>query len=417
VSLQEPWGPVLERLTREVTAALRRRPPAEERLAGALRAVGAWSEQGLALLADAAVTLARRGAFDRPLFLGSLRALVEAGDPRAAEVLRVALAAEDVALGAVGAACFADDKGLAAPLVRAASNRSPQIAFAAELARLRRGESTGGSLAALALRLKEASRIELCSEVFWPLLRVAPLDRVVTPALAVLREAERHLGRWLLLAELAVRAGDEAPRLHAEELARQGPVSARSAWSLAAWALSLAPAPPNLKSPLDALMRLSDRPTNERDLSFFFRLAEAQERQLQGPLEGAAGRLPQGEDDSIRAAFFLIRDHGQEDLRAKLRGVLRVRREGSWGLAAAALYDLQDQGAEELARRCLSARSLTAVAWGGLVLASLASPTSPAAPASPASAVSPASPTSPLFSRGPLLTEPRYRHLHRGLLA
>jgi hypothetical protein len=385
---------VVERLTREVTAALRRRPPAEERLAGALRAVGARSELGRALLVDVASTLARRGSFDRPLFLGAIRALTERDDEGAVEPLLAALAAEEVTPGAVGAACFCSARGLEAPLLRAASNRSPQLAFAAEVARLRRGEARGEPLAALALRLKEASRIELCAELFWPLLREPSQPAALAPALVVLRDADRHLGRWLLLAELAVRAGDLSSRHHAQKLAQQGPVSARGAWALVDWALSGDRSPPGQKSPLDALIRLSDRPTTERDLSFLFRLAGVRALQLQAHLQGAAERVEQGDEGGIRAAFFLIRDHGRDDLRGSLRKVLRGRREGSWGLAAAALHDLGDEGAGEAAERCLGARSLTAVAWGGLVKASLASDL-----------------------REPLLTEVRYRHLHLGLLA
>jgi hypothetical protein len=389
-----PWGLVLDRLTREVTAALRRRPPAEERLAGVLRAVGARSELGRALLADAASTLARRGGFARPLFLGAIRALTEIDDGGAVEPLLAALAAEEVTLSVVGAACFCSARALKVPLLRAASSRSPQLAFAAEVARLRRGEARGEPLAALALRLKEASRIELCADLFWPLLQEPSQPAALAPALVVLRDADRHLGRWLLLAELAVRAGDLTSRQHAQRLARQGPVSARGAWALVDWALSGDPSPPGQKSPLDVLIRLSDRPTTERDLSFLFRLAEVRALQLQAHLQGAAERVEQGEERGIRAAFFLIRDHGRDDLRASLRKVLRGRREGSWGLATAALHDLDDEGADEAAERCLSARSLTAVAWGGLVKASLASE-----------------------RREPLLTECRYRHLHLGLLA
>ncbi|MDW8249302.1 MAG: hypothetical protein RMJ98_08375, partial [Myxococcales bacterium] len=303
---------MIERLTQEVMVALRRRPPSEKRLAGALRAVGAWSELGRALLADVTSTLARRGAFDRPLFLGALRALAEVDDRRVVEPLVAALSAEEVSLGVVAAACFCSDQALAMPLLRAASSRSPQLAFAAEVARLRRGETRGEGLEALALRLKEASRIELCTELFWSLLQEPTQPEALAPALVILRDADRHLGRWLLLGELAVRAGDTTSRLHAQRLARKGPVSARGAWTLADWALSGESRPPSLRSPLDALIRLSDRPTNERDLSFLFRLASACAVQVHAHLESAAERVEQGDEKGIRAAFFLIRDYGRD---------------------------------------------------------------------------------------------------------
>ena len=388
-----PGARVLGRLTREVTAALRRRPSGEERLAGALRAVGARWGEGRALLADAAATLVKRGATARPLLAGALGALIEAEDERGSEALAGALGAEE-GLGLLGLAARCGSGALEGPLLRAASSRSPQVAFAAETARLLRGESGGGALEALALRLKEASRIELCTELFWPLLQGGKAPAGLAPALAVLRGAERHLGRWLLLAELAVAAGDRGPVAHARGLAEQGPASARSSWALVGWVLAGEGEPPALRLSLDALVRLSDRPTTERNLSFLFRMAGERALPLRSHLEGLAAGLGQATEGAIRAAFFLARDHDREDLRAGLRGVLRSRREGGWGLAAAALHDLGDPGAEELAERCLEARSLTAVAWGGLVLASLAE-----------------------GPRPPLLTEACVRHLHLGLLA
>ncbi|MFX7140816.1 hypothetical protein ABTH88_23050, partial [Acinetobacter baumannii] len=71
-----------------------------------------------------------------------------------------------------------------------------------------------------------------------PLVRSSPVSVQVGPALAVLRGAERHLGRWLVLADVATKAGDLGPLNEATEKAQQGPSSARAAWSLVAWALS-----------------------------------------------------------------------------------------------------------------------------------------------------------------------------------
>jgi hypothetical protein len=117
------------------------------------------------------------------------------------------------------------------------------LAFAAELARLSRRESQGSQITAIAPKIKEAHRIALCSELFVTLLTREPLPIAVAPALAVLRDAERHLGRWLLLGELATRAGDPLPLEEAQRRAQSGPPSARAAWSLVAWALDPAARP------------------------------------------------------------------------------------------------------------------------------------------------------------------------------
>jgi len=69
-------------------------------------------------------------------------------------------------------------------------------------------------------------------------VRGAPVPVAMGPALGVLRSAERHLGRWLVLAEVAVKAGDRSPLDEAKQKSEVGPPSARAAWSLVHWALS-----------------------------------------------------------------------------------------------------------------------------------------------------------------------------------
>src|SRR4029079_7932549 len=100
---------------------------------------------------------------------------------------------------------------------RGASTGTALLAFAAELARVARGESTGTPLLALAPKLKEEYRIALCRDVFVPLRQGPALGPGGTPAGAVLRGAERHLGRWLVFAEVEQRAGDETARREALE--------------------------------------------------------------------------------------------------------------------------------------------------------------------------------------------------------
>ena len=51
----------------------------------------------------------------------------------------------------------------------------------------------------------------LCVELFLPLSRGSHLPSNVAPALAMMRDAERHLGRWLVLAQVSVSADDPGP--------------------------------------------------------------------------------------------------------------------------------------------------------------------------------------------------------------
>src|SRR4029078_1173857 len=95
-----------------------------------------------------------------------------------------------------------------------AAGRQSQLAFGAETARVCRRESNGAHLTSIAPMIKESHRISLCVDVFVPLARSAPAllpSVAVGPALSVLRGAERHLGRWLVLADVATKAGDPGP--------------------------------------------------------------------------------------------------------------------------------------------------------------------------------------------------------------
>jgi hypothetical protein len=378
------------RLEDEVDAALKRRPANEAKLAGAVRAVAPLSPALRASLGEATAVLLRRGARQREIYACGLRALAEAQDRQAAALLRRALASDEAGgAAALSAACFSQDPELATLLAKIAASRQAHLAFGAELARVARGESNGALLAQLAPMIKESHRISMCTELFVPLARAMPLARQVGPALAVLRGAERHLGRWLVLAEVAVKAGDPGPLQEAESRAHAGPVSSRAAWSLVEWALreadaaargTVAPPHPTTRPTLELVARLSDRPSADRDTTFLFRMARTGVPAARSMLETFVRVLPLPDETSIRAALHLARDRVRDDLRAALaEAATSAKREDLRGLAAAALWDASpasDPGGVatrsrslELAEALIESRVIGNVAWGALIRA------------------------------------------------
>lgn len=362
-------GGGVARLEREIAATLQRRSPSEDRLAATACALASASERVLDSLAVVGKALAKKKAFDRPLFTAALRALAERGDPRLDELLALTLAAEDGGgLAALSTAGFSRDPKLAGPLARLATSRHPHVAFAAELARVARRESTGPSLVALAPKLKESYRIAIASDVLLPLVRGPVLASSVGPALAVLRDAERHLGRWLVIGEVAVRAGDPSPRQEAEARATSGPTSARTGWTLVAWALSPGASPPALRPSIDLVTRLSDRPSASRDLTFLFRLADARASHVRPLLEGLVRSGELATEAAVRAALYLARDHGRADARAALGEAASSKLDGIRGLATAALFDAGDRvGAIAAAESAADAKAPSVHAWAELV--------------------------------------------------
>jgi len=229
---------IRSRLESELISALKRRSASEPRLAGAVRAVGLISPQLRSSMADAALVMVRRRSFGRELYTACLRTLADACDARAPAIVTCALGTDDAGgTPTLGAACLLRDPSLAQILSKIAASRQSHTAFAAETARVARGESNGAQLLAIAPMIKEAHRIALCAELFVPLARGAPVPLAIAPALAVFRQAERHLGRWLVLGEIAVKAGDFGPLREADVRASHGPSSARAAWALVLWAL------------------------------------------------------------------------------------------------------------------------------------------------------------------------------------
>ncbi len=381
------------RLEAELDAALKRRPTTESKLAGALRAVAVLSPGLRASMGEALGTMLRRGSFDRDLYGASLRALAEAEDKQTTALLKLALAADDAGgSAALSAACFSRDPALTAPLAKIAASRQSHLAFGAETARVVRKESNGAHLTALAPMIKESHRISMCVELFVPLARSTPVSVNVAPALAVLRGAERHLGRWLVMADVAVKAGDPGPLEEARSKATLGPSSARAAWSLVAWALSEtasgsgsgSPAmmalagsiggvvpPPQTRPTVELVARLSDRPSADRDTTFLFRMARSRASVAKAMLEATARGVPLADDVAVRAALFLARDHARDDMRdALVETATTNRREELRGLAAAALWDigLRDR-AREVTEELLTSKVIGNVAWGALIRA------------------------------------------------
>jgi hypothetical protein len=378
------------RFEEEIDAALKRRPATEAKLAGALRAVACLSPALRASLGEATSVLLRRGARQRGLYACGLRSLSEAQDRQATPLLRQALLSDDAGgPAALSSACFLRDPELSPLLAKIAASRQSHLAFGAELARVARGESNGALLAQLAPMIKESHRISMCVELFLPLIRAAPMAAHVGPALAVLRGAERHLGRWLVLAEVAVKAGDATPIEEAGLRAKDGPESSRAAWSLVAWALSdrvaltrgaPPPPPPSARPTLELISRLSDRPSADRDTTFLFRLARARTASVRPMLEALARTLPLADEAGLRAALYLARDHGREDMReALVAAATGGKREEFRGMAAAALWDASPatiSGVEAarlqavaVADELFGSRSMANVAWAVLIRA------------------------------------------------
>lgn len=419
------------RFESELDAALKRRPTSEVKLAGALRAVAVLSPALRGALVEATQTMVRRGSFSREIYGACLRTLAETDDRNVPALLKSALASDDAGGNAtLSAACFCKDPSLAAPLAKLAASRQSHLAFGAETARVCRRESNGAHLSAIAPMIKESHRIALCVELFVPLARSAPVPVHVGPALAVLRGAERHLGRWLVLADVAAKAGDLGPLEEAVSKAQVGPSSARSAWSLVAWALaetrasvgyapvsvgpngSILPGlagpngaplgaaavpaiggvganvgaslanlaslrtvpPPSTRPTVELVARLSDRPSADRDTTFLFRMARARATSCKPMLEGLAKGIPLADEVAVRAASYLARDHGRADMiEALVACALNAKRDELRGFAVAALWDTGDETARNRARdlsdELVASRCISSVAWGALVRA------------------------------------------------
>jgi len=361
------------RLEGEASSAIRRKPAHESHLSGAFRALVPYSRRLLDVLGAVVDAIAQRGALTRPLYTCGVRALAAAGGEHAVLPLQRALGREDAGgLATLSAATFTRQPELADMIARVAVRRQPHLAFAAEVARLARGESNGEHIASIAPKIKESHRIALCVEVLVPLLwRLEALPVGIAPALDVLRSAERHLGRWLVFGELAMRAGDDRPLHEARQRAQEGPSSARAAWALVAWALAGAGAPaPSVRPTAELVARLSDRPSAERDMTFLFRLAAAGAPSARPMLDGLAKGSGDRHETALRAIAHLVRTHGRTELREKLTdAAANGHKEVLRGLASAALFDSGDQeSAVVLAEPLVGSRVLPTAVWSALVM-------------------------------------------------
>lgn len=364
------------RFEEEIDAALKRRPTNEAKLAGALRALAPLSPQLRVTLAEALRTLLRRRTLDRELYVAAVRSLAECKDKAAASVLKQALSGGDAGgTAALSAAAACDDPELAPLLSKIAASRQSHLAFGAEVARVVRGESNGSHLLSLAPMIKESHRISLCVELFVPLARGNPAPKTIAKPLYVLGEAERHLGRWLVLGEVATKAGDTGALDEARGRAEDGPASSRAAWSLVAWALEQVSrpgvSPPAARPTVEIVARLSDRPSADRDMTFLFRLAAAKAASAKGMLETLAKPLPLADETAMRAAMHLARDYGRDDLRKELVAIARgQRREDQRGFAAAMLWDVGERDeARDLADELVTSKCLANVVWASLLRA------------------------------------------------
>jgi hypothetical protein len=369
------------RFEAEIDAALKRRQTNEAKLGGALRAVAAMSPALRATMADAARTMIKRRTLSRELYSATMRSLAELDDRQSLPLVKTALAMEDAGGSAtLSAASFSRDPSLRDLLAKTAASRQSHLAFGAEIARVARGESNGAHLTALAPMIKESHRIAMCVELFIPLVRGKPIPACVGPALTTLRAAERHLGRWLVLAEIAVNAGDLSPLEEARTKSESGPISSRAAWSLVTWALSQADArtrgkpevlPPQTRPTLELIARLSDRPSADRDTTFLFRMAHARSQSAKAMLEATVRQLPIADENGVRAALYLARDHGRDDLQKELAEcATTAKREELRGLAAAALWDAGGrERAREIADDLVASKVVGNVAWGARIRA------------------------------------------------
>jgi hypothetical protein len=360
---------VVTRLSGDLHAALRRRPAQEARLAGVLRALGPHSAKLRDSLLAAFEVMVKRASFERPLYASAARTLGEAPDRRGTASFQRALQSEESAsFATLSALCRSTDPALGEALAKVARSRHAHWAFAGEIARIARGESSGAHVASLAPKIKESHRIALCLELFVPLTWQKPLAPSVGPALAVLCEAERHLGRWLVLAEVATRAGDPVPLAQAEARAGSGPQSARAAWAMVAWALSATTPPPAIRPTVELVARLSDRQSADRDTTFLFRLARQKAPAARAMLETLA-KGPLNDESGVRAALHLVRDYGDPRPLDLLRAAATSpRREAVRGLAAAVLFDAGERElALHTAKALLGSRHLASLAWGVLI--------------------------------------------------
>jgi hypothetical protein len=362
------------RIAAEVDAAIATRSPDEGRLAAIVRVMAPFSVALRNHLAGWVKELVRLEDWTRELYAAGLRSLVECEDKRGAGLLSAALKTEEFGgVTALSVACFAKDASLMPALARAATSSRTLTAFAAEVARICHGEHTGPRLFGLAPRIKESNRISLVSDLLLPVACRgvdAKICAGLADALNVLCGSERHLGRWLVMAEIAHRGGDPRPMKEATLRTTTGPDSARAGWSLCAWALSPANGHKGVRPTTELVARLSHRPSADRDASFLFRMAEHAVPEAKPMLEALVRARPLGDEIAVRAATELVRRYGRPSYAAEAIEASRVSSsEALRALSAACLWELgEHERAVADATELVDSEDLTALAWSSLVL-------------------------------------------------
>jgi hypothetical protein len=362
------------RLADELRSALRRKPAHESLLAGAFHVLCPFSDAISEEAVAALDVLSRRNSFERPLYVGILRGLVERSDPRIVTSVTRALGREGGGgLSTIAAAALSSEPEFLEPLLRLANGRAAYVAFAAELALLARGESTSDRLLSIAPRLKESYRISLLSEVVLPLIRKRKPVFGAQAAFAVLRDSERHLGRWLCFAESAKLAGDDTVVSLALAAAKKGASGARMGWSLVAWALEPQSLNCDFRPTLELFARLSERPSAERELSFLYRMAEARHASVKPVLESLCKHSSGLSEWSVRALGHMVRDFEKTENTLKLIELTKsAKHEELRGLSLACLYDATPQLLEQVSTELDQSRKLPTAVWGALVRVALA---------------------------------------------
>ncbi len=362
----------VNKLESDIASALRRRPAHEHQLAGILREVARFSPRLLEALERSVALFVKRGSFERSLYAAAARTLAECREEAVLPHLTTAVSDESAGgLASLSAAAMTSSPRLGAALARAATSRHPHLVLAAEVARVQRGESDGEHGASVAPMIKESCRISLCGEIFVPLLWRPALPTAARASISVLRGAERHIGRWLVLAELGRRAGDGSAPEEAQERAGKGSRGTRTAWGLAAWSLGGTFEPPPARPTLEMVARLSDRPSSDADVSFLFRMADARLPVARPMLETMSSPSSLNDSASIRAAFMLSQGYARGDLVEHLVAAARCQRhEALRGLAAAALFDLgQRDLAGNFADELVNSKKLPTLGWAALIRA------------------------------------------------
>lgn len=360
------------KLETDLASALRRRPLHEPFLAGTLRQVAGYSPRLLAALGRSIEVFVRRRSFERPLYAAAAATLAEHEEAAVVSHLADALVGDEAGgLSTLSAASLTRSPAIGRPLAVAAANRHPHVVVGAELARVARGESNGEQCASVAARLNESARISLCAQLFVPRLWQPPLSPAIAPGLFVLRESERNLGRWLVLARLAQAAGDTRAPLEARHHLKAVTGASRAAWNLVCWVLEGHEPPSSVRPNLALVTRLSDRPKGDRDVGFLFRMGEAHLASAKPMLVRMMGPPPLSEANSVRAALVLGRTYGQKDVIEPLIRLARSRRhEVLRGLAAAALFDLGERDlAGHFADELVNSSKLPCVGWAALIRA------------------------------------------------